>query len=397
MEPLDVRENTAVEACVSTISQTVAMLPIKHYKKTEDGGTEEIKSSAALRVLNNPNPYQTRSDFFLNLTRQELLTGNGYAVATRNGRFEVDSLHIQNTVSPYITPDSKDVYYSLAGNELFDVATFVPARDVLHVKLQTPRHPLIGETPLVAAVVAAGTGTNIQNHESAFFQNMSRPSGVLTTDLTLTADQTKALRERFKENSTAANAGGMPILTSGLKFQSMTMTAVDAQIIETYKMTIADVARVYRVPLVLINAMDNSTFNNVEALMKYWISGGLGFVLDHLELVLNDLFALPAGEYLNFDTDYLLRSDFKSRMEGLTKSVQGGLYTPNEARSKEGMGPKDNGDDLYLQAQMVPIGTSAVGIAAADTIPEPEPEPEPEVTEEDKQYVINKFKGVVND
>jgi hypothetical protein len=43
------------------------------------------------------------------------------------------------------------------------------------------------------------------------------------------------------------------------------------------------------------------------------------------------------------------------RIEGLTKGVQGGLFTPNEAREKEGLEPVESGNIPYLQAQMTPI------------------------------------------
>lgn len=363
LKPQDAQNNTSVEACVGTISQTVAMLPIKHYKLNEDGGTTVIKNSAATRVLRKPNSYQTRSDFLLNLSRNLLLTGNGYGVVDRNKRFEVSAIHIQNSMSPRITLDKRDVFYDTSGNGIdgiLDTKTFVPARDVLHIKLHTPRHPLVGETPLMAALLSASIGSNIQAHEDKFFQNMSRPSGVLETDLTLDADQSRALRERFQERSQGSGSGDLPILSSGLKFKPLVMNAVDAQIVETYKMTIADIARVYRVPLTLVNALEQASYNNVEQLMKFWISSGLGFILDHMELSLNELFGLPSDEFLNFDTDYLLRSDFKSRLEGLSKAVQGGIYSPNEARKKEGLEPKENGDDIYFQAQMVRVGESTI-------------------------------------
>ena len=43
----------AVEACVGAISQTVAMLPVYHYRERPDGGMDVIKNSAAARVLRN--------------------------------------------------------------------------------------------------------------------------------------------------------------------------------------------------------------------------------------------------------------------------------------------------------------------------------------------------------
>lgn len=392
MSPKDVMNNNAVEACVATISQTVSMLPVYHYKTNANGGKEIVKNSAASRILRKPNNYQTRTDFFLNFSRNLLLNGNGYAVADRNNRYEVSAIHPQQSMVPRITEDKRDIFYDTTGNGIdgiIDVRSLIPSRDVLHVKLHTPRHPLIGETPLVAAALSASIGDNINRHENDFFKNMSRPSGTLESDLTLNGDQTKELRKRFNEMSQGENAGKLPILTHGLKFKPLTMTAVDAQIIETYKMTIADVARVYRVPLTLINALDNASYNNVEQLMKFWISSGLGFILDHIEQSLNVLFDLPTGEYINFDTDYLLRSDFKSRMDGLAKGVQGGIYTPNEARAKEGLEPKEHGNDIYLQAQMVKVGTSAVGQAAAPTTDSEDEEDE--MTEEEAKQFLKGF------
>jgi len=354
-------DNTTVEACIGTISETVAMLPIHHFKDDGEGGFKKVTTSAASRVLRKPNPFQTKSDFFLNFVRQLLLEGNGFGVATRNNRYEIEALYPQKKMQPYVSIDAKDVYYSVEGNELVDIDRLLPSRNVLHTKMHTGSHPLIGITSLTAAMVAVDTGNSIQGHENKFFNNMSRPSGVVTTDMTLTGEQTTQLRERFNEQTKDLNTGGIPILTNGLKFEKMSMSAVDAEIINTYKMSKMDIASVFRVPMPLIGSMDNSTFNNVEALMKFWISSGLGFILDHIEESLNDLFNLPAGEFINFDTDYLLRSDFKSRMDGLSKGVQGAIYTPNEARAKEGLKPKDHGDDIYLQAQMVKVGTTMDG------------------------------------
>lgn len=396
MHPSDVINNTTVEACVSTIAQTVAMLPVAHYKTNSKGGKELVTNSAASRILRKPNNYQTRTDFFLNFTRAILLSGNGYAFSERNARFEISALHLQHSMTPRISNDKRDIFYDTSGNGLdgiVDTKSMIPARNVLHVRLHTPRHPLIGETPLVAAALSASIGMNIQQHENSFFKNMSRPSGTLETELMLNAEQTAELRQRFDEQSRGENSGKLPILTSGLKFKPLTMSAVDAQIVETYKMSIEDVARVYRVPLTLINALDNASYNNVEQLMKFWISSGLGFILDHIEQALISLFDLGPGEYINFDTDYLLRSDFKSRMDGLAKGVQGGIYTPNEARAKEGLEPKPNGDEIYLQAQMVPVGTSAVGIAAATTTDAPDDEGDTLDEEAAKKFL----KGFVNE
>jgi hypothetical protein len=64
-------------------------------------------------------------------------------------------------------------------------------------------------------------------------------------------------------------------------------------------------------------------------------------------------------ENINFDVAGLLRTDFLTRIDGLTRAVQGGLFSPNEARAREGLHPVDDGDRVIVQQQMVPLGFNA--------------------------------------
>ena len=85
-----------VEACTSAYAQTVAMCPMAHWRALDNGGRERVTTSALSRIARVPNDYQTRSDFLLNLVRSLYLDGNAYALALRNDRFEVASLHGMN-------------------------------------------------------------------------------------------------------------------------------------------------------------------------------------------------------------------------------------------------------------------------------------------------------------
>ena len=390
--------NTTVEACVVTISQSIAQLPIKHMRDDGKGGKEEIKNSAVTRVMRKPNPYQTKSEFFVDLVRKMLLTGNGYGVATRNGRFEIDAIYPQLRMSPYVSYDAKDVYYSGADNTLIELDQMIPSRNVLHVKMHTNQHPLIGCTPLEAVMMSAATGNSIQGHTNAFFNNMSRPSGVLSTDMTLTPEQTKALRERFSEVTEDLATGGTPILTSGLKYQSISMSAVDAEIIKTYQMTIGDIARVYRVPLELIGASDKPTAGSTENLMRFFVTSGLGFIIEHLENSLERLFDLPAGESIELDPAILLEATMKDKFESLKIATTGGIMSPNEARNKVGLSDVTDGDVPLVQMQMVELGVGSKMLEAEESTTPNETEPNaqtPEAEEIDTDTTKMILKGLI--
>ena len=90
-----------VEACVSAYAQTVAMCPGDHWRLNSKGGRDRVKNSALARILRHPNEYQSISDFMLNIVRSLYLTGNAYALAMRNDRYEVDELHMMNPEMSY--------------------------------------------------------------------------------------------------------------------------------------------------------------------------------------------------------------------------------------------------------------------------------------------------------
>ena len=243
---------------------------------------------------------------------------------------------------------------SLAGRSLV-----VPARDVLHIKLDTRRNPLIGETWLSALAPEVATHSAIYNAAATFSNNMSRPSGVLTTDLPIKQPDVETLRNRWNEQAKGMNAGGVPILTHGLKFQPISISNEDAQIVEQQKMTDQKIASVFGVPAILLGITDTATQKTAEALMAEWLASGLGFVINHIEQAFDKFIGLatvPEGrEWTEFDTSVLLRSMFRERIEGYVRGVQGGIFAPNEVRELEGYAPVEEGDEPRVQQQMVPL------------------------------------------
>jgi HK97 family phage portal protein len=369
-----------VETCVSAYAQTIAMCPGDHWWLDKDGGRERQVLSALTRILRKPNGYQTISDFLLNLTRWLYLEGNAFAMGLRNNRNEIEELHLfdPHQSSAVIARDGS-VFYKLGGNEIVERMGYqgepIPARDVLHVRLQTPRHPLKGESPLVAAAMQMAAGSAALQQQIAYFLNQSRPSFVLSSDQSLNRVQADEIRTRWNEQSRGLNTGGVPILSSGLKPIPLSSTAQDAQLAEMLKLNDQAVANVFRVPLQILG-LGGTTFASTELLMQSWIASGLGFALNHVEEAFGILFGLKGqpDEYLEFNTRALLRSSFKDRIEGLARGVQGGIFSPDEARAEEELPrvPGGHGEEPRVQQQVVPL-SAAAAIPAAPPAPSAPP------------------------
>jgi HK97 family phage portal protein len=388
--PVTGAQSAMVEACVSAYAQTVAMCPGDHWRTNDNGGRERVETSALSRLLRHPNDYQSISDFLLNATRGLYLTGNAYALALRNDRFEVSELHLMNPdVSYPRVAYNGEIFYTLAGNNVIEARLgspqelIVPMRDVLHIRLHTERvrfpTPLVGVSPLVAAYSDIAVGDAIAMQQTSFYRNEARPSAVLSTDLVLDKDQVAALRDRWNEQARGMNQGNTPILTAGLKVMPWAVPSKDAATAEILKLSNENIALAFRIPLQILG-LNNAAVNSTEILMQSWIASGLGFCLNHIEEAIGLLFALDGQpyEYVEFDTAALLRSAFKDRIEGLARAVQGGILAPDEARALEGYAkvPGGYGKEPRVQQQVVPL-SAAEKIPAAPGPGAPPPAPAP--------------------
>jgi HK97 family phage portal protein len=305
----------------------------------------------------------------LNLVHSLYREGNAFALALRNNRFEIESLHLMNPrmSAPAVAHDGA-VFFQLAGNSVIDELLgekqlIVPQRDVLHIRLRSNQrypNPLVGETPLLAAMMDIAVGDAFAQQQLQFLANQSRPSAVLSTDLVLDRDQVQQIRDRWNEQSKGLHQGGTPILTSGLKVVPWSTPAKDAQLAELSKLSAERICWAFGIPLQLLG-LANTPASSTESLMHFWLATGLGFCLNHVETSFDQLFGLEGEpeDFTEFSTDALLRTAQKDRIEALVRGVQGGLFSPNEARAAEDLPAVAYGDEPRCQMQVVPLSAAA--------------------------------------
>lgn len=375
--------NEAVEACVSALSQTLSMCPAHHLRDEDDGEKRRMYGSGPERVMHRPNEQASRTLFFNDLVRSLYFHGNGYAFATRDGNRAINGLYVLDPRNTHgvVDPETGDVFYWVSANSSTtynaDTDTVYPARDILNIRINSsPNDPLKGLTPITAAAMSIAANSQISSHQATFFKNMARPSGVLSAPDKLTPEQANQIRDALDKQARGEDTGKVPVLGGGLKWESMSLSSQDAQLVEAFDMTIDSIARAFRVPGPVINQMTDQTFSNAEATMNWFLASGLGFLLENVELELNHLFGLPFREHMNFETKQLLRSDWKSQIEAAGEGVLKGIYSPNEAREMFGLPAATDGDEPRVQQQVVPL--SAWDQTQSE--PAPAPEPEPDVT-----------------
>lgn len=354
----DVLAFPAVFACVSLIASDIGKLRVKLVKQDANGIWSETESAAFSPVLRKPNHYQTRIKFYEQWITSKLVHGNTYVLKERDQRGVVVAMTVLDPqrVSPLVAPNG-EVYYELQRDDLAGVQrdgnVVVPAREIIHDLMIPLYHPLVGVSPIYACGLAALQGLKIQNNSVDFFANGSNPGGVLTAPGAISDETAKRLKDFWDTNYSGANVGKVAVLGDGLKYEPMTMSAVDAQLIEQLKWTAETVCSCFHVPPYKIGLGAMPTNNNVQTLNIEYYSQCLQSLIESAEESLDEGLGLGWGVGLGteFDVENLLRMDTLTQMEAIEKGVRAGVLAPNEGRRRLDLAPVKGGDTPYLQQQ----------------------------------------------
>jgi HK97 family phage portal protein len=371
---------SAVYACVSRISSDIAKLPLQLMTQSGSIWVKTDPNSPFWGPLRKPNRYQNRIQFLACWVISKLIFGNAYVFKRRDGRGMVSEMYVLDPrrITALVTADG-DVYYQIGQDALSQVpgngGLTVPASEVIHDLMNPLFHPLMGVGPLYAAAASATQGTRIQANSATFFQNMSRPSGFLSGPGVIDDVTAERLQKTVNAATSGENLGKILVGGDGLTYQSMTMPAEQAQLIQQLGWTVEDVARAFAVPLYKINAGPMPTSNNVEALNTQYYSDTLQILMEAIELCLREGMDLPANMKSEFDLDPLLRMDTAAQVDALNKSVGGGWMKPNEAREVRNLAPTEGGDAVYLQQQYYSLAALAKRDQGDPFAAPPAPEP----------------------
>jgi len=346
----------AVYACLTLIASDISKLRVKLVRQDPGGIWAEVEGlSPFAPVLRKPNRYQNRIQFWESYFLSKLTRGNVYVLKERDGRGVVVALYIldPDRTVPMVAADGA-VFYRVNADKLAGVAgpeVLIPAREVIHDRMNCLYHPLVGTSPIWAAAAGAGQGLAIQRGAAKFFKNASQPGGVLTAPGAI-ADATAArLKAAWETNFTGENAGRVAVLGDGLKYERLAMTAEESQLIEQLKWTADVVCSVFHVPPYKIGLGAMPTYNNVQALNVEYYSQCLQSLIEAAELCLDEGLEHPLGTGTEFDIDNLLRMDSASQMGVLKEGIGASVYAPNEARRKLDLPPVPGGDSPMAQQQ----------------------------------------------
>jgi HK97 family phage portal protein len=369
-------------ACKTLISRDIAKLRLKLVEKDKDDIWSEVTNPAFSPVLRRPNTYQTHNQFWECWVLSKLSRGNTYVLKERDNRNVVTALHVLDPTrtQPLVAEDGA-VFYRLDSDNLAGIDNItVPAREIIHDRMNCLFHPLVGTPPVFASGLASMLGLNAQRASALLFENSSMPGGILTAPGEVSDVEEKRIKEEWEARFSRVNLGRVAVLSGGLQYQKLPMTNVEVQMIENLKWSAEVVCSVYHVPPYKVGVGALPSYNNVQSLNVEYYSQALQSHIEEIEELLDHALGIGWGVGLGteFDTENLLRMDSVTQITAIQAAVGAGVMAPNEGRSKLDLKPVPGGDNPYLQQQNYSLEALAKRDAQADPFkPNTPPAPQP--------------------
>ena len=285
------------------------------------------------RLAERPDINMTRAQFMSTTGTSLALHGECFWWLTRNAQGQVINATVIGHDKVQVLPRDPDAV-------VLEPTYWIGDRNVTpyvkHVRLQVKPGQLNGFGPLQAAWSDIVDVLRLRDYASSYY-NVGQPLGVLSTDQLLTPDMAEKYRDTWAEKMSQRTVA---VLGSGMNYQPLFADAVQAQLTDALRQSIALVARLYGIPPQMLGvAIEGSgmTYTNAAILAQSWLQTGLSQYVNVIEEAFSDL--LPHGQTARLKMDALLRSDLSARTAAYEKFVTLGVMTPEEVRLSEGMSP----------------------------------------------------------
>jgi HK97 family phage portal protein len=339
--------SAAVLACIHILCADLASLPLSLFRRTPQGAVLATDHLLYAVLHDSPNPWQTSMELRESMILDVLCFGQSFTEKII-GPSGVERLYplsagrvtYVDPISMYLPPDPPLMWrYAdpTSGNRIF------LSDDLWTVRMLAPGGTINGQSLILLAREAIGLALAAEEQGARLFSQGVQTDLVLSTPDTLDEPGKEQLREAFMGRHAGSGNAWMPmLLEGGLTASRIGLTAQESQYIETRQFQLADVARIFRIPDVLLGISQgkSSTYASAEQFFLSYVKYSLGPWCQRIEQSIHrDLLApSEAAEYfVKHDLDSLTRADLQTRYAAHAAGITAGFLTRNEARRMENL------------------------------------------------------------
>jgi len=353
-----------VYVVVTKRGRALARLPLPIYGRREQG-RERVDSHPMARLLSAPAPGLSPWSLWLWTTVTKDIYGQTFWGKVRT-RGVVTGLRPLHPTGMRWDPEAGTWSFDNGKLRLSDIKP----SDVLHFGGLSVTGGAAALSPLEPLRSTLENEWHARTATSNFWQRGARPGTVLMHERTLSDAGMRRLKAQWDEAAGGSGkVGGTVILEEGMEAKAITLTAEEAQYIETRRLNREEVCAAYDVPPPVVHILDRATFSNITEQMRSMYRDTMAPVCSELEGVIET--QLRAVEWPNDDIyaeflmDEVLRGDFETRQDALAKATH---MTIAEKRRVENLPFIEGTDRIFLNTATLPLDAIDAQAAALTAV-----------------------------
>ena len=359
-----------LKAVVDFLSNSIAQLPLKVYKRSDETDRKRDRDSVAAKLLWIPNEDQTEFEFIRALALEYFVFGTVYVWILPDA--DSDSGYQMRIVPSewIIQTESKNAYSAksirvvTSNGAAFDI----PREEFVQFKTYSPGNPggyispISGLRQTLQEQIEAGNFRKQLWHSSGRLNaQIIRPANVQPWDDEARKRFVTAFRESW--GSGGSKAGSIPVLEDGMEIKPFSTSFKEAEWASSVKLSRESVAAAYGINPSLVWHSDTQTYASSKDNARALYAECLGPILQMFQQRINSFLLPMIGAdrdlYVEFDLTEKLKGSFEERASILQASVGGPWLTRNEARADNNLPPIEGGDELIVPLNVLEGGQSS--------------------------------------
>lgn len=341
---------------------------LKNTKGERVDPAKDQKAKKILDLLAKPNNFFTGKEFFKLYQQYKDIAGEAFIFieSLKKDVFEkaeAQKLYLLPPQSVKINftegkDDYKDFEYTVGGKK-----TIYEKDRVIRSFNPSPANPLRAESIITAGKKNVVSGLNMDEYQATVLENGGRIESIMKVKTAkLTELQLKEMKDSYAKQYAEAKKSGIPLFVGGdSDYQSVGLKPSELAYLESKNCNLNDICIMTGVPKVLLANVDDVKYSNSEESKKIFLQDTIVPLMLDLTTKLNEFLVPDDYELCFVDPTPEDRDEKRKDAESVDKLTSLSL---NEKREILGKDPVENGDDILVPMNMVPL---------SQAVAEPEP------------------------
>lgn len=359
--------NSVIYRGVSILTDSVASIPLSIYRKDKKGFWKADEKNTLYNVLTRtPNNRQTIYELLEGIVFQMVMYGNSYILIKRNASSDVKELVLLYPHSVYHdvianTYTVTDTYNGVSG--LFG------SNQIIHLRHKSLEN-IIGKSVVDYCGKTLGLASACDSESLSTLSNGNRMKGIISSESSVIgfgdAQDNQLIDIQTNIQNEIDSGKDVMTLPSGVKFQSMSLSAKDSLLLDNKQYSLSDLARFMGVSLSKLGISLGSNYQAAQQDQLNFYIDTLNPILKKIEAAFNSkLIPDSVSNRYKIEFDRTSLAYFNDIMKNYKSMLELGILSVNDVRRNFNQAEVDGGDEILVSTNLQSIQNYKVTV---DTI-----------------------------